>query len=423
MNLCNWTRSARTPEEAWSRNLTILLTAIFIEEMGWSLTAPFLPIYIQELGIPDPKKAALWAGLVMAASMVINSPMTPVWAALADRFGRKLILLRALAALAVSNFAIGLVGDVQQMLLVRLVSAFFTGLIPLSYAIITSSAPPAKMAQSVAHLQTVTIAAASLAPLVGGIMVDRIGVRPGYFYASAMCVCGFLLVLLLFHNPARMDSAPAARSQRAGLREAVLALLPFALVLFLVQIIDRSVQPLIPVYVDELGGAAAGGVGFWSGLTVSLAGAAMAISANVMARLSRYHSPVKLLLISLAGGAFCCAPISYLRSVWQLTIARTLLSLAVGGAVPLIFTVGSMTGLSRGSIGRSAVLVMGQQMGGSLGPLIGGALAQWSLRGVFVINSVLYLATLLFTHSVVHGGPAKKKDDCQRERPGSSRMN
>ena len=401
MNLYHWTRSARTPEEAWSRNLTILLTAIFIEEMGWSLTAPFLPIYIRELGIPDPKKAALWAGVVMAASTLINSPMTPVWAALADRFGRKLILLRALAALAVSNFAIGLVGDVQQMLMVRLVSAFFTGLVPLSYAIITSSAPPAKVAQSVASLQTVTIAAASLAPLIGGILVDRIGVRPGYFYASALCVCGFLLVLLLFHDPERTESAPAAGSQRGGLRGTMLALLPFVVVLFLVQLIDRSFQPLIPVYVDELGGAAAGGVGFWSGLTVSLAGAAMAISANVMARLSRHHSPVKLLLISLAGGALLCAPISQLRSVWQLTIGRTLLSLAVGGAATLIFTVGSLMGLSRGSIGRSAVLVMGQQMGGSLGPLMGGAVAQWSLRGVFVLNSVLYLATLLFTKTVV----------------------
>jgi len=162
LNLFNWTRSARTPEEAWSRNLTILLTAIFIEEIGWSLTAPFLPLYIRELGIPDPKKAALWAGLVMAASLAISSAMTPVWAALADRFGSKLILLRALAALAVTNFAVGLVGDVQQILMVRLASALFTGLVPLSYAIITSSAPQVTLAQSVARLQTVTIVAASL---------------------------------------------------------------------------------------------------------------------------------------------------------------------------------------------------------------------------------------------------------------------
>jgi len=172
-------------------------------------------------------------------------------------------------------------------------------------------------------------------------------------------------------------------------------------VLLLVQSIDRSFQPLIPVYVEELGGAAAGGVGFWSGLTVSLAGAGMAISANVMARLSRHHSPVKLLLLTLAGGALFCAPISQLRAVWQLPIARTLLSLAVGGAPTLIFTVGSMLGLSQGSIGRSAVLVMGQQLGGSLGPLMGGAVAQWSLRGVFAMNALLYAATLLFTRTVV----------------------
>ncbi len=401
MNLCRWNRPAPTPEAAWSRNLTILLTTIFIEEVGWSLTAPFLPLYVQELGVSDPKTAAFWAGLVMAASTVVNSPMTPVWAALADRFGRKLILLRALAALAISNFAIGLVGNVQQMLIVRLVSAFFTGLVPLSYALITASAPQARMAQSIAHLQTVTIVAASSGPLIGGIMVDRMGVRPGYFYASALCVCGFLLLLLLFHEPERPESAPTAGGQRGGSLGAILALLPFAAVLFLVQIVDRSFQPLIPVYVEELGGAAAGGVGFWSGLTVSLAGAAMAVSANLMARLSRHHSPVKLLVISLAAGALCCAPISGLRSVWQLIAARTLLSLVVGGAATLIFTVGSLMGLSRGSLGRSAVLVMGQQMGGSLGPLMGGAVAQWSLRGVFVIDAILYLATLLFAKAVV----------------------
>jgi MFS family permease len=401
VSLRSWARSARTPEEAWSRNLVILLTAIFVEETGWSLTAPFLPIYIQELGIPDPRQAALWAGFVIAASMVINSAMIPVWAALADRFGSKLILLRALVALAVTNFAVGLVGDVHQLMLVRLVTSFFTGLVPLSYAIITSGAPQAKTAQSVAHLQTVTIVASSVGPLIGGILVDRIGVRPGYFFASALCVFGLLLVLLLFHSPERMGSAPTAATQRGGLWGTILALLPVVVVLLLVQSIDRSFQPLIPVYVEELGGAAAGGVGFWSGLTVSLAGAGMAISANVMARLSRHHSPVKLLLLTLAGGALFCAPISQLRAVWQLPIARTLLSLAVGGAPTLIFTVGSMLGLSQGSIGRSAVLVMGQQLGGSLGPLMGGAVAQWSLRGVFAMNALLYAATLLFTRTVV----------------------
>src|SRR5512139_597081 len=309
MTLRHWTQAARTPEEAWSRNLTILLTAIFIEEIGWSLTAPFLPLYIRELGIGDPKEAALWAGLVMGTSLAISCAMTPVWAALADRFGSKLIVLRALVALAATNFAVGLVGNVEQILMVRLASAFFTGLVPLSYAIITSNAPQATLAQSVAHLQTVTIAAASLGPMIGGMMVDRIGVRPGYFYASALCVCGFLLVLLAFRNLPSPAAAPAARAHTRGLRAAILALLPLVVVLFLVQSIDRSFQPLIPIYVDELGGAAAGGVGLWSGLTVSLAGAAMALAANAMAHLTRHVSPVKLLLIALAGGALCCAPI------------------------------------------------------------------------------------------------------------------
>jgi DHA1 family multidrug resistance protein-like MFS transporter len=401
MTLCRSTRSASTPEEAWVRNLTILLAAIFVEEIGWSLTAPFLPLYIGELGIDDPQAAALWAGIVMGTSLGISSAMTPVWAALADRFGCKLILLRALVALAVTNFAVGLVGTVEQILVVRLVSALFTGLVPLSYALITSSAPQARLTQSIACLQTVTIAAGSLGPLIGGMMVDRIGLRPGYFYASALCVCGFLLVLLAFHPPERTTATPAASREQGGLGVTILALLPFVVVLFLVQSIDRSFQPLIPAYVHELGGAAAGGVGFWSGLTVSLAGVAMAVAANAVARLSRFVSPVTLLLVALAGGALYCAPLSLLTSVWQLAVTRMLLALAVGGAPTLIFTVGSTMGLSRGSIGRSAVLVVGQQMGGAVGPLMGGAVAQWSLRGVFVVNALLYLGTFLFTRTVV----------------------
>jgi MFS family permease len=127
----------------------------------------------------------------------------------------------------------------------------------------------------------------------------------------------------------------------------------------------------------------------------------MALAANAVARLARHVSPVRLLLIALAGGALCCAPLSMLSSVWQLTVTRTLLSLAAGGAPTLIFTVGSTLGLARGSIGRSAVLVMGQQMGGAVGPLLGGAVAQWSLRGVFAINALLYLAAFLFTSTVV----------------------
>jgi len=333
--------------------------------------------------------------------MAINSPMTPIWGALADRFGQKLILLRALVALTASNFVAGLVSSAEQLLMVRLVASFFTGLVPLSYAIIASGAPQARMAESVARLQTVTIVGSSVGPLIGGILVDRVGVRPGYFYATGLCVCGFLLVLLLFHNPERVEVVPPRSSEGRGLRGDILALLPLALVLFLAQVVDRSFQPLIPAYVDELGGATAGGVGFWSGLTVSLAGGAMAVSAMAAARLSRHHSPMKLLTFALVGGALLCAPISHLGAVWQLSIARPFLSLAVGGVATLVFTVGGMLGLSRGSIGRSAVLVMGQQMGGSLGPLLGGGVAQWSLRGVFIIDSMLYLAAFLFTSTVM----------------------
>ncbi|MCL4534771.1 MAG: MFS transporter [Bacteroidetes bacterium] len=401
MKLSIWAKTSTTAtvEEDWARNLFVLLVAIFVEETGWSLTSPFLPIFITELGVPDLKEAALWAGVALAASTVINSPMTPFWGAMADRFGRKLILIRAFVALAVSNAGAGLVTSVPQLVGVRLASAFFTGAIPLSYAIITSGAPRSKTAQSVAYLQTTAIAAGAVGPLIGGVIVDRMGVRPSFFFASAMCLVSLYLIIFVFRDPRREEALPL-KAQETGVGRTLMALLPFVGLLFLVQMIDRTFQPIIPVYVSELEGTA-GMTGFWSGLTFSMAAAGMALSANAMARLSRNHSPLKLLIGCLGAGAVLCLPLITLRSVWQLAIARALLTAFVGGANTLVFALGSAMGLGRGSVGKSAVLVMGQQMGGSLGPLAGGALVQWNLRGMFLVDSALYLAALLLSATAV----------------------
>lgn len=410
MKLNIWAnRSATTiAEEDWARNLFVLLVAIFVEEIGWTLTSPFLPIFVKELGVPDLKEAALWAGAALAASTIINSPMTPFWGAMADRFGRKLILIRAFAAIAASNIAAGMVATPLQLVGVRLGAAFFTGAIPLSYALITSSAPRSKVAQSVAYLQTTTIIAGAIGPLIGGVTVDRIGVRPGFFFAAAMCLVSILLIVFVFREP-RREVSPSAQVKQVGLGHAAIALLPFVGLLFLVQMIDRSFQPIIPAYVNELEGTA-GTTGFWSGLTFSLSGAGMAISANFIARLARSHSPLKLMLACLAVGVALCFPLTLLRNAWELVVARTLLTLVVGGANVLIFIIGGTMGFARGSVSKSGLLVMGQQMGNAFGPLAGGVLIQWNLRGMFLVDAGLYALALLLGTTIVRRRLSEAKD-------------
>src|SRR2546421_12912582 len=84
------------------RNLAALwfaeLTAIF----GFSFAFPFPPLFLRELGIHTPSALALWRGVAAGASGFSLAVMSPVWGALADRYGRRSMLIRAMVGGAVT---------------------------------------------------------------------------------------------------------------------------------------------------------------------------------------------------------------------------------------------------------------------------------------------------------------------------------
>src|SRR3954452_7589547 len=89
------------PEEAWRRNLYVVMFAVFVSFSGFTFVMPFLPLYITQLGVTDAGDAALWSGLLFGISPLISGLMAPVWAMAADRYGRKVMLQRSLGAFAI----------------------------------------------------------------------------------------------------------------------------------------------------------------------------------------------------------------------------------------------------------------------------------------------------------------------------------
>ena len=87
--------------EPWQRNLYVLWVAQATTALGFSFFFPFVPLFIQDLGIEDPGQAALWSGIAGGAGGLFMMVSGPVWGILSDRYGLKKNILRAMFGSAI----------------------------------------------------------------------------------------------------------------------------------------------------------------------------------------------------------------------------------------------------------------------------------------------------------------------------------
>jgi DHA1 family multidrug resistance protein-like MFS transporter len=113
--------------EGWRRNVWALTLIVFIAYVGFQFNAPFLPLYVHELGVDDPGLIALWSGVLAAVTPAVSGVLGPFFGRLADRFGRKLMLVRSLVAFVVIIAVMGLVRSVEQLFVARFVQGLFAG--------------------------------------------------------------------------------------------------------------------------------------------------------------------------------------------------------------------------------------------------------------------------------------------------------
>ena len=76
---------------------------------GFTLVMPFLPLFIRQLGVTDVGEIALWTGLSLGITPALTALLSPFWGRLADRFGRRLMAGRSLAACLLTMAAMSFV--------------------------------------------------------------------------------------------------------------------------------------------------------------------------------------------------------------------------------------------------------------------------------------------------------------------------
>jgi DHA1 family multidrug resistance protein-like MFS transporter len=379
----------------WRRNQYVTAAMVFVVFLAFAFVLPFMPLYVRELGVEDEERAALLGGVAIGIAPLLAGLMAPVWGKLADRHGHKPMAIRALLSYVVLLMLHALVTAPWQLLSLRACIGLFGGIGPLGLAMATSLAPREETGRAVGLIQSAQILSAAVGPFVGGLLADWIGIRATFFITAALCALALFGVMRLYEEAPR--AGPASERPRSPSMREILALprvLPLLLVLFLVNFIGRSFTPILPLHLQRLGVAGAR-LALATGALISIYSVAAALSAAGLGRLTRSHSPSRLLLLSLIGGAITVFPMAYAPGYGAFVVLATLLGLASGGSLTLCYTIGGLAVPEDRRTTAFGFFAGAALFGGSVSPAVAGLIAHVDLTGIYFADAALYLLLAL----------------------------
>jgi DHA1 family multidrug resistance protein-like MFS transporter len=327
--------------QGWKRNLYVIWAAELVAIAGFSVAFPFLPYYVQELGVTDPGQVEMWSAFLFTGQAITMAIFAPIWGSLADRYGRKLMVVRAMFGGAVLLSAMGFVRNVQQLAILRALQGCVTGTVPAATTLVASSVPRQRSGYALGLLQMAIYSGASVGPLVGGLVADAFGYRAAFWVTATLLfiagLCVFFLVEERF-EPSRKkegssaESSESAESFRQGL---VLVLRSHALlIMFGTRIMTnfglRIMGPMLPLFVQSLmpGQERVASV---TGLITGAQAATGALGAIVMGRIGDRIGHRRVLVACALGAATLYAPQFLVVTPTQLLILQAIAGVATGG--------------------------------------------------------------------------------------------
>jgi DHA1 family multidrug resistance protein-like MFS transporter len=387
---------------AWQRTLWAMVGIQFINTMAFSVLSPIMPLFLPVLGVETAAAVDLWSGVLNGVTSFVAAFASPLWGRVADRRGRKLMLLRSTLAIAAFTALMGVAANIWQFFAFRALMGAFAGFSSAAIALVASQAPESRLGFALGWLSTGQLVGSLVGPLIGGVLADLSGsYRIPFYCTSATILMSTGLVWLCVRE--RFVAPPPSRGGRpvlAGLIAVARSpgLLALFFVLLMAQFGVRTVQPVVTLFVQELVGARPD-LATLSGIAFSVTGLSNVIAAPFLGNRSDTLGYRRVLLICLLGATVTTLPQAFTESYWAFTAERFAVGLFIGGILP---TANALVGrlvprAERGTV--YGITASAMFLGNSMGPLTGGAVAAaFGLRWVFLVTAAVLLANLLWVY-------------------------
>jgi DHA1 family multidrug resistance protein-like MFS transporter len=362
---------------------------------------PFLPLFVLELGVRTPHDASLWAGIIASTQFLVAALVSPFWGAVADRHGRKAMVLRTSSSLAVFTCLMGFSHNVYQLLVLSTLYGLFSGFAASAIALVATSVPEERLGFALGWMSTAQLAGTLIGPLIGGFLADALHSYRDVFWVSSVAgFVGVAVAAIFVHEHRR--PAPAREEKREGLiaslRETVRhpQLAPLFLVLLLAQASATAVAPVIAPFVKTLLPGSPW-IATASGAAIAITGIADLLVSPFLGKRSDRIGYRRVLLVSVGCAAAFTIPQAFTHSIWVFLALRFGVGAFLGGILPTANAwIGRLFSVhERGRV--YGVSASAASLGMFFGPLLGGVVASSLGFGVvFAIVGGLMLCNLLW---------------------------
>ena len=393
--------------EFWKRNLYSLWATEFLAALGMALVLPFLPFYIRELGVKDLHDVERWSGFVFAAPFLVATFTSPLWGWLGDRYGRRMMLIRAVFGFALSSSLMAFAQTVQQLFVLRLIQGGASGFVAATLAIATTTTPQERMGYAMGVLQTSLTTGAIIGPFVGGLLADRIGYRDIFFITGAFGFVAGILVIFLVQEKERTPEEMRVGGWFSNYRFVFTS--PTLVVIFsaslIAQLAIMAIQPVLSLFVETLWpgtehlATIAGGV-------FAVTGFASLLSAPYWGKKGDRMGYKRTLAITLLGTGISCAPQAFVSRAYQLLLLRFAHGLFAGGILPALYALTTLNVPEKRRGGVLGITRSGLLIGNVIGPISGGFLAaSLGMRPLFLFTGALLIAVTFAAGGMIKEPP------------------
>ncbi|MFD2328395.1 MFS transporter [Cohnella sp. GCM10020058] len=383
---------------SWKRNLYVLWTGVFFCSMAYSAAIPFIPLFLKnDLGVEHHVNQ--WSGFAFGVTFLASALIAPYWGSLADKYGRRPMLIRSGYSLAALYLVTYFVHDPYVFLIVRVCQGLLAGYVPASIALVATNTPEEKTGYALGVMATAGASGGIIGPLVGGVVSHLTSNREAFLFSAAVVFISALIASFFvkedqFNRSAKRSSIREDLSQAVHNRTFITLLLLVGLSSFSVMILE----PLLTIYMTQLGGEQSN-ASLQAGIVFSAVGIATLIAAPQWGKIGQRIGFIKVLVIGLAGGGIGNLLQYFVGHYAEFGALRFVYGLFFAGVYPalnaMIVRVTAPEFRGRAfSLSQSST-----QLATMLGPVLGGLLSGWiPIRWIFVLNGLMLLcsAVLLF---------------------------
>ena len=303
---------------SWKKTLYSVCIAQFIAMVGFGFVFPFMAFYLHDLGVPAGPQADKWAGILVTAMGVPMAICSPIWGWVADRHGRKNMVLRAMFGGAVTVALMAFVQNVHQLFVLRILQGILTGTITASMAMVASATPPEHSGYA---LGLVTVSASGgnfMGPLLGGYAAKFVGYRPTFLIAGVILVIGGFIVTY-----GTEENFERHATSRVGMTRAFLPLLAIGsflvplLTLCLITFAATAPTPIFPYFVQHVSAMDDKDAAALTGIIISVVGIVETLSAWIFGRWGDRWGHRQVLMAAVVWGGIMAGLQAYARNVPQ----------------------------------------------------------------------------------------------------------